>query len=129
MHLRECVGQIPTTNLLGVLELEKLGSTMPRHVDQDITALICHQSLAARNTVIPAVRQQPDEVLDGDFVPAVVNFHILAVQVQGPVGVVVDSAGEGVAGVAGHVIGEHEQDLRVGDSQPFDCTVEGQRVG
>lgn len=43
--------------------------------------------------------------------------------------VVEDTPREGIAGIAGHVVGKHEDDLGVGDSQTFDGAVEGEGVG
>lgn len=65
-------------DLLGILELQKLVSSMSSHVDQDVTPVVCHQSLAPRPTLWPPVRQQSDEVLDCDFVAPVVDFDTTA---------------------------------------------------
>jgi hypothetical protein len=100
-----------------------------RHVDQDVAALVRHQALGARHVLGHPVRHEPDEVLDGDVVSAVVDLDVVAVQVERAVGVVVDGAGEGVAGVAGHVVGQHEDDLRVGDPEALDGAIQREHVG
>lgn len=45
MHLLQGIGEIVGVYLLGVLELEKIVSTMSCHVDQNVAALIGPQSL------------------------------------------------------------------------------------
>ncbi len=102
---------------------------MPGHVDQQVAAAVAAEPLPARDLLREAVGQQPDEGLDGDLVAAVVDLDVVAVEVERAVGVVVDGAREGVARVAGHVVGEHEDDLRVRDAEPFDGAVEGEDVG
>lgn len=76
------------TDLLGILELQKFVSSMSSHVNQDVTPVICHQSLTPRPTLWPSVRQQSDEVLDCDFVAPVVDLDttahgIVEIQVAG----------------------------------------------
>ncbi len=102
---------------------------MPGHVDQQVAAAVAAEPLPARDLLGQAVGQQPDEGLDGDLVAAVVDLDVVAVEVERAVGVVVDGAGEGVARVAGHVVGEHEDDLGVRDAEAFDGAVEGEDVG
>jgi len=102
---------------------------VPGHVDQQVAAAVAAEPLPARDLLGQAVGQQPDEGLDGDLVAAVVDLDVVAVEVERAVGVVVDGAGEGVARVAGHVVGEHEDDLGVRDAEAFDGAVEGEDVG
>lgn len=128
-HLLKGVGQVPAANLLGVLELEELVPAVARHVDQHVAARVRAQPFAARHVLAQPVGEQADEVLDRDLVAAVVDLDVVAVQVEGAIGVVVDGAREGVARVAGHVVGEHEDDLGVRDAQALDGAVEGEHVG
>lgn len=128
-HLLEGVGQVPAAQLLGVLELEELLAAVARHVHQHVAAAVAAEPLAARDFRAQPVRQEADEVLDGDFVAAVVDFDVGAVEVELARGVVEDAAREGVARVARHVVGEEEEDLRVRDAEPFDGAVEGEDVG
>ena len=110
-HLAERIRQVPAADLLAVLELEELAAAVARHVDEYVTALVGQEPLACGHTLVPAVGQQADEVLDRDLVATVVNLDVLAVQVHAAVRVGVDGAREGVARVAGHVVREHEEDL------------------
>ena len=128
-HLLKRIRQIPRPDLLAVLELEKLLPAMARHVHQHITPRIAAQSLPARHILAQPVRQQPDEVLDRDLVAAVVDLDVVAVEIQRAVRVVVDGPREGVARVAGHVVRQHEDDLRVGDAESLYGAVEGEDVG
>lgn len=45
------------------------------------------------------------------------------------IAVVENSGGKDVSWVAGDIIGEHENDIGVGDAQAFDSPVHGKRVG
>lgn len=128
-HLLKRIGQIPTPNLLTILELQKLIAPMPRHIHQHVAPRVTAQPLPARHIPPQPVRQQPDEILHRHLVAAVIHLDVVAVEVEGAVGVVVHGAGEGVARVAGHVVREHEDDLGVGDPEPFDGAVEGEDVG
>jgi hypothetical protein len=128
-HLAKGVSQIEGADLLGILELQKLIAAMPRHINQDITPLIRHQPLTARRVLAPAIRHEPDEILHGDLVPPIVDLDVVSVQVKRAIGVVEDGAGEGVARVAGHVVGQHEDDLRVRDPEALDGAVQREHVG
>ena len=128
-HLLERVREIPPADLLGVLELEELVPAVARHVDQHVAARVGAQPFPARHVFAQPVGEQPDEVLDRDLVAAVVDLDVVAVEIERAVGVVVDRAWESVAWVAGHIVGEHEDDLRVRDAQALDSAVEGEHVG
>ena len=56
-------------------------------------------------------RQQTYEILHRDFVPAIVNFDVLAVEVECVAAVGEHAPGEMVARIAGHIIGEHKDDV------------------
>ncbi|KAI6759758.1 hypothetical protein HG530_010438 [Fusarium avenaceum] len=75
------------------------------------------------------LRSSSDKVLDGDLVATVVHLDVVAVEINGAIRVTVDGSGEGVAGVASHVVGKHEDDLRVGDTQTLDGSVHGEDIG
>lgn len=96
---------------------------MSCHVDQDITPLIGHQPFATWGVLAPTVCHKADEVLHRDLVPSVVDLDIVSVEIEGSVGVVEDGAWEGVAWVAGHIVRQHENDLRVRNSEALDCTI------
>lgn len=125
----ERVGQVERADFLGILELQKFVAAVAGHVHQNIAPLVGQQALAPGHLVADAIGQQANEVLDGDFVAAVVDLDVVAVQVDGAVRVAVDGAGEGVARVAGHVVGKHEDDLGVGDAEALDGAVDGEHVG
>jgi len=76
------------TDLLGILELQELVSSMSSHVNQDVTPVIRHQPLTPGPTLRPSIRQKANEVLDRDFVASVVDFDttshgIVKIQVAG----------------------------------------------
>lgn len=102
---------------------------MTCHVDQDVTPVIGQQPLASGCLFVHAIRQETNKVLNGHLVAPVVDLYVVAVQVDGAVGVGVDGTGEGVAWVAGHVVGQHQDDLAVGNAQTLDGTVDGQHIG
>lgn len=128
-HLLKRIRQIPTPNLLTILKLQKLIAPMSRHIHQHVTPRVTPQPLPPRHILPQPIRQQPYEVLHRDLIPAVINLYVVAVEVERAVRVVVDGAREGVARVAGHVVGEHEDDLRVRDAETFDGAVEREDVG
>ena len=104
-HLRKRVGDVPRADFLAVLELEELVAAVARQVDEDVAARVGLEALARGDVGGPAVREQPDEVLDCDLVASVVDLDVGTVEIGLAIGVGVHSAREGVAGVAGHVIG------------------------
>jgi hypothetical protein len=127
-HLPKGIGEVEGADLFGILELEELVSAVARHVDEDVTSLVGHQALAPGHVLAHAVCHEADEVLDGDFVASVIDLDVVAIQIERTVGVVVDGAGEGVAGVARHVIGQHEDDLRIRDAEALDGAIEGEDI-
>jgi hypothetical protein len=127
-HLAERVCQIESTDLFRVLELEELVAAMPCHVDQDVAPLICHQPLAARCVLAPTIRHEADEVFHCNLIPSVVHLDVVSVQVKGAIGVVEDGSREGVARVTGHVVRQHEDNLRVWDAEALDCAVERENI-
>ena len=128
-HLLKRIRQIPTPNLLAVLKLQKLIAPVPRHVHQHVAPRVAPEPLPPRHVLAQPVRQQADEVLHRDLVPAVVDLDVVAVEVERAVGVVVDGAREGVARVAGHVVREHEDDLRVRYPEALNGPVEREHIG
>lgn len=128
-HLLKGIGKIKRANLLGILKLEKLVSAVTSHVHQDIAPVVGEKALASWHLGADAIGQQADKVLDGDLVAAVVDLDVVAVEVDGAIRVAVDGPGEGVAGVAGHVVGEHQDDLGVGDAEALDGSVHGEDIG
>lgn len=128
-HLFERVGQIKCANLLRILKFQKLISTVACHVDQNVAPIIGQQPLAPGCLFVNAIRQEANKVLNGNLVAPIVDLDVVAVQVDGAVGIGIDGTREGVAWVAGHVVGQHQDDLAVGDAQTLDGTVDGQHIG
>lgn len=128
-HLAERIRQIPRPDLFGVLELQELVPAVARHVDEHVAAGVGAQALAARDVIAQPIRKQPDEVLHRHLVTAIVHLDVIAVEIDRAVCVAVDGAGEGVARVAGHVVGQHQNDLRVGDPESLDGAVQRQDIG
>lgn len=64
-----------------------------------------------------------EEVLDGHLIPPIVHLDVVAVEIEVAPPVGVHAAREGVAGVAGSVVGEHEDDVGVGDAEALDGAV------
>ena len=110
-HLLKRIRKVPAAYLLAVLELQKLFSPVPGHVYEHVAPRIASQPLPPRYVFTQPICEQPYEILHGDFIAPVVDLYVVAVEVQRSIRVVVYRAGEGVARVAGHVVGEHEDDL------------------
>lgn len=102
---------------------------MPCHIDQNVASIICEETFASRRFGAYAVGEEADKIFHSDFVTTIVNFDIVAVQVHGSVRVAVDCAWKGVSRVAGHVIREHEDDLRVGNPKALYRSVHGKDIG
>ena len=62
------------------------------------------------------------------LVAAIVHLDVVAVQVGAMVGVAEHRRREGVPGRARDVVGEHQDDVAVGDAEPLDRAVEAQGV-
>jgi hypothetical protein len=63
--------------------------------------------------------QKPNEIFDRDFIPAIIHLDVVAVQIEGPRLARVNGPSELVPRVAGDVICEHENDVRVGYAEAF----------
>ena len=55
--------------------------------------------------------QKTQKILHSDFVPAIVNFDVLAVEVKCVAAICEHAAGEMIARIAGRIVGEHENDV------------------
>lgn len=66
---------------------------------------------------------KPNEALDRDFISSIVHLDILSIQVELAISIGIDGTGERVAWVTRDVVGEHEDDLRVGNTKSLDCPV------
>src|SRR5687767_4376422 len=102
---------------------------MTSHVHQNVASIISKEALASRHLSANAICEETNRVLDSDLIATVVDLDVVAVEINGAVGIAVDGSGEGIAGVAGHVIGEHEDDLGVGNTETFNGSVHGEDIG
>jgi len=99
------------------------------HIDQNVAPIISQESFTPRHIFSNAVRQQTDEVLHRDLIAPIINFNIIAVQIQSAISIVIDSSWEGIAWVTRHVIGQHQNNLRIGDAETLNGTVERKDIG
>lgn len=67
--------------------------------------------------------QKSDKVLDIYFIATIVNLNILSIEVDGVRLGRVNSGGELVSGIACDVVCEHENDIRVRNTETFYCPV------
>lgn len=102
---------------------------MTRHVHKDVASVVGQQALASGRFVADTIRQETNKVLNSDLITTVVDLDVVAVQVDCTVRIAVDGAGERISRVAGHVVGQHEDDLRVGDAKALHRSVHGQDIG
>jgi hypothetical protein len=80
------------------------GSTRPIHA--------LHASVVSKNTQkAERTSEQTQEILHRDFVPAIVNFDVLAIEVKCVAAICEHAAWEMVARIAGRIVGEHEDDV------------------
>jgi hypothetical protein len=140
-HLFKGVSDVERADLFVVLELEEFISTVSGHVHEDIRAVVREQSFRARYRWIDSsymeswgkrecfgprhTCEQPNEVLHGHFVATIVYFDVIAVEVQMTTRFGVYAPGEFVARVTRDVIGEHENDIRVGDPETLYGAIPG----
>lgn len=128
-HLFESIREIPAPNLLAVLELQKFIPPVSRHVNQHITSRVTAQSFPSRYIFTQSISQKPYEVLNCDFVSPIIYLNVVTVQIKRAVCIVVDGAWKRIARIAGHVVGQHEDNLGVGDAETLDGAVEGEDIG
>ena len=74
-------------------------------------------------------REHAQHGLHRHLVAAIIHLHVLAVQVQRPARLGPHVAGAAVARIARGVVGQHEDDVAVGDAETLDGAVHAQRVG
>lgn len=67
--------------------------------------------------------QESDEVLDIYFIATIVNLNVISIEVNGVGLGRVNSGGELVSGIARDVVCEHENDIRVRNTETFYCSV------
>jgi hypothetical protein len=104
VHLQQRVGNVLRADLLAVLELEELVAAVARHEHEHVALRVGEQPLVARQRGVHAARQQPQKGLHSHLLAAVVDLHVLAVNVQRAPEVVEDLSWETVARVASHVV-------------------------
>lgn len=86
---------------------------MERKAPHDLFTHTCVR-WTRKNQKVGRTSQQTQEILHRDFVPAIVDFDVLAVEVECVAAVCEHTAGEVVARITGRIIGEHKDDVRVG---------------
>lgn len=106
-HLLDGVGQLLVGDFLRILELQEALAAMTCQVDENVGPWVRQELLAARSSVLDASGEKPNEILNGHFVPAVIDFDIIAVHVDVLVGVVEHRRWTRVPRVARHVLGNH----------------------
>jgi len=67
--------------------------------------------------------QQPQEILHRDFVSTIVDLDVLAIEIERVAAIREHAPGEVVARIAGRVVGEHEDDVRVGYAEAFHSSI------
>lgn len=70
--------------------------------------------------------QDPDKILNSDLVPSVVYFDVIPIQIKISRSIWVNTAGEFIAGIAGSIIREHENDVGVRYTKSLYCTIPGE---
>ena len=92
---------------------------------EQMNPCVLYQKMSSRTNHMASIptSQHSQEVLDRHFVSAVVHFDVVTVEVQLTTCIGVDASGEFVARIAGGVVREHENNIRIWDSQPLDGSV------
>ena len=129
----ERISNIESADLFTVLKFQELIPAVARHVDEYIRAVVREQAFRPWNGRLHATysrinvlsgleektqkaeaertSQQTQEILHCDFVPAIVNFDVLAIEVECVAAVCEHAAREMVARIASRIVGEHKDDV------------------
>ena len=104
-HLFDDVGQFDGGDLLVVLEFEEAIAAVAGHVDEDVRRLVREETLGRGCDLGKSVGEDAHEVLHGHVVATVVDFDVVAVDIDLLGDVVEDLCRAWIACIAGHVIG------------------------
>jgi hypothetical protein len=116
-------------NFLVVLEFQKLVAPVSSHVDEHIAPGIAQEAFRARNGRIMATCEDTEKILNSHFVTSVVDFDVITIQVQIPLCTVKHSTWIFVPSITGSVIGQHQDNVGVGNTQPLHGTIHAQGIG
>lgn len=67
--------------------------------------------------------QQPDKVLDSNLITTIVDIDRVSIEINSAIVVVVDSASKLISRIAGDIIGQHKNNIGVGDAKPLDGAI------
>lgn len=143
-HLLKCISNVECANFLIILELKKLVAPMPGHVHEDVRPIIGQKALRARHrrihasyrssTIVPSIRgnrnmkmsctcKYPQEILNGNFITAVVHLDIVSVQIKITALICIHATGKLIPRVTGCIVGQHKNDVRIRYTKSFDRAV------
>lgn len=128
-HLLQGIAEFLARDFLRVLEFEEAVAAVAGEVNEDVGALVGEELLRARRFRGQSPRQQAHKVLHRDLVASVIDFDVVAVDVDVLDAIVEDGRWSRVSRIASHVVGYHEDDLGIGNSETFDAPVNGEDVG
>lgn len=78
-HLCKGICQIESADFFCILKLEELVSTMASHIDQNVTPVVCQQSLTPGHVLAHAIGQQPNEVLYRNLIAPIIDLNVVSV--------------------------------------------------
>jgi len=116
IHLFKGICNVESTDFLVILKLEKLVPTMASHVHENVGTFICQETLGSRDRRLHPTSEHPDEVLNSHFVAAIVNLDVVSIKIQMSSRIGVYAARKLISQVAGCIVREHQNDIRVGDT-------------
>ena len=128
-HLFQSVGDVLGHDLGLILKLHELVAAVAGDVQEHVAPRVGEEPLGPRGARRVPVGEDAQEVLGRDLVPAVVDLDVIAVEVGAVVRVAEHRRRERVPRGARDVVGEHEDDVTVGDAEALDGAVERQGVG
>ncbi|KAG6542106.1 hypothetical protein Mapa_016458 [Marchantia paleacea] len=111
IHLSKSVSQIIALYIFSILEFQKLITSMTCHVKQNVAFLISEKPLRSWHRSIMSTRQQAQKILYRHFVASVIHLHVVTVEVESMIFIVENLSRVFISGIAGHIIGEHQNDM------------------
>lgn len=73
--------------------------------------------------------EKTNKIIDGHLTPTIVNLCVFVIDIQAMVVMVINGGRKGIASIAGHVVGQHQDYMVVGYSQSFNYVVHREDIG
>ena len=102
---------------------------MTCHVNENVWPRVRQQAFRSGSRFRQTTGQQTDKVFHRDFITTIIDLNIVSIDIDVLVLIVENGCRSWVSRIACHVIGHHQQDLRIRNAQSLDTAVHWQHVG